>query len=431
MTEFDLDVRVSHYEMGSEVFTQVILRDITASNLAKKELIQAKNRAEELSNQKTNFLANMNHEFRTPLNGILGFSELLSERLVEPDLNAMARGIHDSGIRLNKTLELILMLSEIEAETLPVFSKKVNIVDHVKAGIAQFADEISRKGLKLDLDLKYQKIIVNLDEHLFRRAFNCLLDNALKFTDKGGIRVESGTTNNSIQPFMYLRVEDTGIGISEGETGLIWQEFRQVSEGRSRLYQGTGLGLTITKRAVELMGGEVTVKSRPGTGSVFTLKFPLAGTVEESCIMDNDANGKPGTMGRIPEPQAMPLVLYVEDDPMNREIMSIFLKNTCKVETAGDAETALEMVRGKHYDLVLMDINLGSGRDGLDVVKNLLRIPGYQGVKIVAVTAYSTSNDKAEFLQGGCTHYISKPFGKKDVISLVGSILHSANNLQV
>jgi len=431
MTEFDLDVRVSNYEMGGEVFTQVILRDITLSNLARKELIEAKNRAEELSNQKSNFLANMNHEFRTPLNGILGFSELLCERLVEPDLNAMARGIHDSGIRLNKTLELILMLSEIEAETLAVFSKKVNIVDHVKAGIAQFDDEISRKGLKLDLDLKYQKISVNLDEHLFRRAFHCLLDNALKFTDKGGIRVEAGTTNSSIQPFMYLRVEDTGIGISEGETGLIWQEFRQVSEGRSRLYQGTGLGLTITKRAVELMGGEVTVKSRPGTGSVFTLKFPLAGTVEESCIMDNDANGKPGTMGRIPEPQTMPLVLYVEDDPMNREIMSIFLKNTCKVETAGDAETALEMVRGKHYDLVLMDINLGSGKDGLDVVKNLLRIPGYQGVKIVAVTAYSTSNDKAEFLQGGCTHYISKPFGKKDVISLVGSILHSANNLQV
>lgn len=431
LTEFDMDVRISTYEMNGQVYTLVILRDITESNRARKELIEAKNRAEELSNHKTNFLSNMNHEFRTPLNGILGFSELLSERLVDPELNAMAKGIHESGIRLNKTLELILMLSEIEADSLAIFSRKVNIVDHVKAGIALFTDEISRKGLKLDVNLKYQNLTVNLDEHLFRRAFHCLLDNALKFTERGGIRVEAGITDNLMQPFVYLSVEDSGIGISEGETGLIWKEFRQVSEGRSRLYQGTGLGLTITKRAVELMGGEVTVNSRPGTGSVFTLKFPLAGTPEESGVMDNAAGGKPGTTGGMPEAPAMPLVLYVEDDPMNRDIMSIFLKDTCKVETAGDGETALEMVRGKHYDLVLMDINLGSGKDGLDVVKDLVQIPGYDQIKVVAVTAYSTSNDKAEFLKRGCTHYIAKPFGRTDVINLVGSILGKNGNKAV
>ncbi len=423
LSEFDMDVRVSLYEMNGEINTLVILRDVTESNRARQELIEAKNRAEELSNHKTNFLANMNHEFRTPLNGILGYSELLIENLLDPDLKLMAHGIRESGMRLNKTLELILALSEIEAETLAVFSKKMNAIELVRSGVAMFSEEIAKKGLELKVELEAGPVYVELDEHLFKRVVYCLLDNALKFTDQGAIRVKAGTEDVNGVPRMYLRIEDTGIGISSDDAGLIWKEFRQVSEGRARSYQGTGLGLTITKRAVELMGGQVSVFSKPGHGSVFTVNFPLADAAggEQSGL--SNASGKSDEATSYGNDYGMPLVLYVEDDPANREIMSIFLKNTCQIETAPDGETALDMVKEKRYDLVLMDINLGTGKDGLDVVKDLLNVPGYQEVKVVAVTAYSTSNDKAEFLQGGCTHYIAKPFRKQDVISLVASIL--------
>lgn len=423
LSEFDMDVRVSLYELNGEVNTLVILRDITESNRAKRELIEAKNRAEELSNHKSNFLANMNHEFRTPLNGILGYSELLVEELENQELRLMAEGIRESGLRLNKTLELILALSEIESEKLAVFTKEVNVIDLLRSGISSFSNEISNKGLDINVEFKSETIKVNLDEHLFKRVVFCLLDNAVKFTDHGGISVKAGTELNEGIPYMYLNVEDSGIGISSEEAGLIWQKFRQVSEGRGRSYQGTGLGLTITKRAVEMMGGKISVSSKPGHGSVFTVKFPLAGNGEGdlSSGKNRPESAQPGEVNE--KNAARPLVLYVEDDPANREIMSIFLKNTCQIETAPDGETALGMVKERKYDLVLMDINLGTGKDGLDVVKDLLKIPGYQEVKVVAVTAYSTSNDKAEFLQGGCTHYIAKPFRRHDVVSLVASIL--------
>lgn len=240
MSEFDMDVRVSLYEMNGEVNTLVILRDITESNKVKRELIEAKNLAEELSNHKTNFLVNMNHEFRTPLNGILGYSELLVEELENQELRLMAEGIRESGLRLNKTLELILALSEIESETLAVFTKEVNVIDLLRSGISSFSNEISNKGLDINVEFKSETIKVNLDEHLFKRVVFCLLDNAVKFTDHGGISVKAGTELNEGNPYMYLIVEDSGIGISSEEAGLIWQKFRQVMREEAGRIKGRG-----------------------------------------------------------------------------------------------------------------------------------------------------------------------------------------------
>ncbi|MBN8544986.1 MAG: response regulator [Ignavibacteria bacterium] len=424
-TSFEMDVHVSTYEMNGEIFTMVILRDITESKRAAREILEAKNKAEALNRMKSNFLANMNHELRTPLNGILGYSEILISTLDDPDLVSMSQGIYDSGKRLSETLNFILDLSEAEAETLAVFAKDVDIVDLVKQSLDDFIPEIEKKNLKLDTVVHNEQLFSRVDERLLNRILYNLVDNAIKFTEKGNVGIEIGKEEIDGKGWVYLKVKDSGIGIEKTNFDLIWEEFRQVSEGKSRYYQGTGLGLTITKRTVELMDGVISVESAVGEGSVFTVKFPEtppnSGRAETTppdlateSLSPRMSSDKPGHR---------PVALYVEDDPINLDVMGLFLRKICDVDTAETGEKAAEMIKSKKYDIFLLDINLGSGMNGLDVVKEIKKLPEYEGVPIVAVTAYAMGNDKAEFLRGGCTHYLSKPYRKAEVVEIVEKAL--------
>jgi CheY-like chemotaxis protein len=221
-------------------------------------------------------------------------------------------------------------------------------------------------------------------------------------------------------PWADLKVKDSGIGIKDENFHLIFEDFRQVSEGISRNYEGTGLGLTITKKTVELMGGTISVDSTFGKGSTFTVKFPMK---QNPFLTTNWEKFDHSFQPVDSSEQRFPDVLYVEDDPINRDVMVMFLKKTCKVDTTGSAEAALNMATSKRYDLILVDINLGDSMSGMDFVKSLLMIPDYHNVPIVAVTAYSIGNERSEFLKGGCTHYLAKPFRKRELIDLVESIL--------
>jgi CheY-like chemotaxis protein len=215
-------------------------------------------------------------------------------------------------------------------------------------------------------------------------------------------------------------VKDTGIGIKKEDYGLIFEDFRQVSEGISRHFEGTGLGLTITKKTVELMGGEISLESTFGKGTIFTVKFPLVEDIQ-SLSQLKDANRPAAETGKTGF--RMPVVLYVEDDKINRDVMVMFLNKICSVETAESGEVALKMAAAKKYDIILLDINLGDSLGGMEVVKSILAIPEYQNIPLVAVTSYSMGNERSEFLNGGCTHFLAKPFRKREIISLIESIL--------
>ncbi|MCA0387337.1 MAG: response regulator [Bacteroidetes bacterium] len=423
-TSFEMDVHVSTYEMNGDIFTMVILRDITESKRAAREILEAKNKAEALNRMKSNFLANMNHELRTPLNGILGYSEILISTLDDPDLVSMSQGIYDSGKRLSETLNFILDLSEAEAENLAVFAKDVNIVDLVRHSLDDFIPEIEKKNLKLDTVVHNEQLFSRVDERLLNRILYNLVDNAIKFTERGNVGIEIGKEEIEGKGWVYLKVKDSGIGIEKSNFDLIWEEFRQVSEGKSRYYQGTGLGLTITKRTVELMDGVISVESEVGEGSVFTVKFP-----ETPPDADREEEIAPGVTTETPnrvfsgKQGQRPVALYVEDDPINLDVMGLFLRKICDVEMAETGEKAIEMIKSKKYDIFLLDINLGTGMNGMDVVKEIKKLPEYQGVPVVAVTAYAMGNDKADFLRGGCTHYLSKPYRKAEVVEIVENAL--------
>jgi signal transduction histidine kinase len=249
-----------------------ILRDITSYKKLIKETIEAKEKAEEMNKVKSFFFANMSHELRTPLVGILGFADILKDELEDnPDLAKMAELICKSGQRLHETLNHILNLSKLEAGKIEIKLVEEDIVPHLKNSFLLFEQSARNKGLNYKLELPEKKVICRIDKNLIQNIFNNLINNAIKFTNEGSVTVKL----DSYGYIARIQIIDTGIGISEENHSVIWEEFRQVSEGLNRNFEGTGLGLTIVKKFTAVMGGKVSLESKVGKGSNFILEFPL------------------------------------------------------------------------------------------------------------------------------------------------------------
>lgn len=259
-------------EQGNITHFLAIQEDITEKKRTFEELILAKEKAEEAIRVKNVFLANMSHELRTPLIGILGYSEMLAHELKQMEKREMALGIKRSGLRLLNTLNLILDLTKFESDKIDLNFKIVNLAAETQIVYDLFKGAALDKELKFVYITKQEKLNARIDERLFRIVLENLINNAIKFTDKGEIFV---TTENEMDQFVVIKIKDTGIGIAKENHYLIFEEFRQVSEGINREYQGTGLGLSITKKYVEILGGTILLESEIGLGSTFTIRFPL------------------------------------------------------------------------------------------------------------------------------------------------------------
>jgi two-component system, sensor histidine kinase and response regulator len=238
------------------------------------ELTVAKDKAEEMNRVKSIFFANMSHELRTPLIGIIGFTEILLAELTNPDHIEMINLIYKSGQRLGVTLNQILEISKIESNKMNLELKPHDITDITENAMKIFKSAAILKNLQLLSVHNAKNCIALVDEHHFVTILENLINNAIKFTKTGRITVETGLEISGTHKWAYCQVSDTGIGISHEKIETIFLEFRQVSEGNNRQYEGTGLGLTITKKLTEMMKGTISVQSEPGSGSVFTVKFP-------------------------------------------------------------------------------------------------------------------------------------------------------------
>jgi PAS domain S-box-containing protein len=253
------------------------LRGLVIDNTERKEfekqIILAKEKAEEMNRLKSNFLANMSHELRTPMIGILGYSEILKTELETVELKDMAETIHLSARRLLGTLNQLLDLSRIESNKFEIKTEPLNINNELAGIIRSFEGAAGNKGLYLKFNAIDNGIHSILDRGIFEKIMNNLLNNAIKFTNTGGVTVEVKRGIKENTKCGIIKVMDTGIGIKKENQDIIFEEFRQVSEGLSRKYEGTGLGLTITKKSIELMNGRIVVESEPGEGSTFTICF--------------------------------------------------------------------------------------------------------------------------------------------------------------
>ncbi|MBI5402073.1 MAG: PAS domain S-box protein [Ignavibacteriae bacterium] len=400
-----------------------VANDITEIKKSEEALRSAKDKAEEMNRIKSSFLANMSHEVRTPLVAILGFSEVLSDIVTEPQIKSYVEMIHAGGVRLLDTLNLILDLSVIESQKVNIRLKPVDIVAEAKDAVSLFRKFAEKKKLKLNIESPYESLVFDTDEKILRQILNNLINNAIKFTAHGGVTVSIGKETKGSKSFLSLRVEDTGIGIPQNKRELIWDEFRQVSEGFNRSFEGAGLGLSITRKFVEKINGEIILeKSEVDIGSVFKVLFPA-----DEKIFDNAKYKKqktPDSSDNSPTERTgnLPQLLYVDDDPVSLEIVSAFTKDIYKIDTALSGRDGIEKSKSKNYDAMLIDINLGSELDGLMTLKIMRELKNNRDIPAVAVTAFAMKGDKEKFLNGGFTHYLSKPFDKKDLLSLLSDV---------
>lgn len=397
-----------------------IARNITIRRQAELEMLRSKEKAEEMNKLKSNFLANMSHELRTPLTGILGISEYLTEELQGTEYQEMVESIHGSGKRLLQTLNLILNLSKIESEKYEIRKQTISISKVIKEIHSLFLKTAEKRGLKLIIDLKINGQLFITDEKLFRDILINLVENAIKYTLSGSVIIEAKKING----LLIISVKDTGIGISKEKIDLIFEPFRQVSEGIGRSFEGTGLGLTITKKYVETLNGNISVQSKLGEGTCFTIEFPLLEDFSEEELSDEFLTK---AVSSIPEQRNQlnnikKNILVVDDDSTNLMLVKMFLNKTHDVHTTTNSQDALELLTKNKFDIILMDINLGNGISGLEVIQKIRSNANFTNIPIVALTAFAMSGDKEEFLSKGCSHYISKPFNRNDLLNLIESI---------
>lgn len=423
-TEFDMDVRASIFEMEKIKYTLVILRDITQRIQEQRELIRARQIAEDADRFKSTLMMNFSHEIRTPMNSILGFSMIISNEAENDEIREMAARMNTSGIRLMKTLDDIMELTQLQSGIDAVNQVQADLRTSLEQLIEAFRPRAKVKNLNL---FYHDDGMVNLllAKDLIKKALGEILLNAIKFTDNGEVRVELSRIQEGPADIAEIRVRDTGIGIAREHHELIFESFRQISSGYGRKYEGSGLGLTIAKKVIELLGGTITLESEPGKGSTFFIRFPVpdqqgnAITDDLKRISVKETSGAGAAEARI----GKPLILLVEDNEDNILLATRFCKNAYDVTAATCGEEALELAAQNVYDLILMDINLGSGMDGLTAAKKIKSFDHYRKVPIVAMTGYTLQADKTMILSEGCDHYLAKPFTRNEILGCIGNIL--------
>lgn len=423
--EMDLSDEKKYYENRLIILDQnlilSIVREITEQKKITQELIEAKEKAEEMNKVKSYFFANMSHELRTPFVGILGFAELLVDSLRDEELHHYAQQILKSGRRLTDTLNKILNITRFEFDKFKLNLKKIDVNNLIEETSSLFAKAASDNKSIISLDLNKNLPGIKTDEKLLEEILNNLVSNAVKYTQNGSILITSDKTEINGIDHLEIKVADTGAGIPENLQPVIWREFRQASEGYNRSFEGTGLGLTITKKCVELLGGTINLQSAEGKGSVFTFQLPIAEDEAASEIKKDILLKKTGTVAQ--RLQYRPKLLYVEDDQTSLDYILIILRSGYDVDTAITAQKAIELLEKNQYDILMVDINLGRGMDGVEFMQHVRKLESYNNTPIIAVTAYAAKSDKAEFLAKGFTHYLSKPFLSAELKSLLNSVM--------
>ncbi len=369
--------------------------------------------AEDANRLKSEFLANMSHELRTPLNSIIVLSNVLKEERIgkEQDYEHL-EVIERNGRKLLELINDIMNLSRIESGQMELrissFSLGVAIKE-ITEGIMPMAEA---KGLSIRCDIDPDMPLINSDDKLVYSIFQNLMSNAVKFMESGEVQVSAGCAGRYFQ----VRVEDTGIGISQDDLPHVFETFRQADGSLTRRHEGTGLGLALAKQGAKLLGGDISVESEPGKGSVFTLTLPISSQdiVEEHKTLTEEET-QPQMVKHAIQPGSKRTVLIVEDNPDNMLVLRATLYDRYKLLEAADGEQALEKALSEHPDLILLDMAL-PGISGFEVVKRLRADNKASTIPVIALTAHAMQGDREKCLEAGCDDYISKPLNVDELL---------------
>ncbi|WP_416864722.1 MAG: ATP-binding protein [Imperialibacter sp.] len=415
------EISVSPFNTEENQTYIVIIRDITLRKKAEQELIDAKEKAEEASMAKAQFLSTMSHEIRTPMNAVIGMTNLLllEDNLTE-DQRTYVSTLKFSGEHLLTLINDILDFSKIESGKIEFEAEEFDLfelVNSIKQAYQYKADE-KEIFLKLNWDKNMPRCVIGDPGRLNQILVN-LVGNSLKFTEKGSIKIDASMKEDKGDHVdITFSISDTGIGIPTDKLDMIFESFSQSESYTTRKHGGTGLGLTITKQLLELQKGSITVTSEEGVGSVFTFHLPFKKAESQTSTIAEPFTAKRKSLKGTS-------LLLVEDNKVNQYVASRFLSNwECDVQIADDGDSALELLKSHHFDLILMDIQMPI-KNGYQTTVEIRALPEekYQLIPIIALTASAVLEVKDEAMKAGMNDFITKPFNPNDLFERISKNL--------
>jgi PAS domain S-box-containing protein len=418
----DIELNAGLVTYESRPADLVVVRDITERKQAEKAAGRAREAAEEANRAKSQFLANTSHEIRTPMNGVMGMAELLLDSELRPEQRRFAEAIQRSAKSLLHIINDILDTAKIEAGQFNLESVEFDLRETVEEAVGLLDEIADGKGLELECEIEESvPARVRGDANRLRQIIINLTGNAVKFTSSGRVSVRvSSVEHTSDGALLRIVVQDTGIGIPPGEQVSIFESFVQVDGTLTRRFGGSGLGLSISRELVEMMGGSIGVESTPGEGSTFWFTLPVE-RVKEEAQEGEDRSRQPSSVP--PSSREIPHgahVLLAEDSVVNQEVAVGMLQVLgCRVTVASDGEEALKVLTEKRFDLVLMDCQMPEvdGYEATRVIRahEMLRAAdrpdcAERALPIVALTAHAMTGAREECLEAGMDDYLPKPF---------------------
>ncbi len=397
-----------------------ILADVTEEQQRHRELQAARDKAESASQAKSLLMANMSHEFRTPMNGILGMNQLLLNTALDERQQHYARQVQASAEDLQHLLDDMLDLAHLEGETAELRDGECPLRPLLETLAAQYRPQAESRGLRLTLDLaEGLPASVPVSAGALRRLLGKLLDNALKFTEQGEVRLralQQAPTEAAHE--IVLQVLDTGIGIPAEKLQRLFMPFTQGNASLARRHGGAGLGLAVAQQLAQQMGAQLEAWARPEGGSVFSLRLAL----DDQALPDSLAPAS----GDSPLHKPAWRILVVEDNPVNQEVIQqMLLQLDCEVRLSSGAEEGLRALGEAVFDLVMMDIHM-PGMDGIQALQifrrggdGRFRFANPSRLPVVAVTANALSGDRGKLLAYGFDDYLPKPIRSKELQSVL------------
>jgi signal transduction histidine kinase/DNA-binding response OmpR family regulator len=402
------------------------MEDVTERRRAEEEVAKAKETAETANKTKSLFLANMSHELRTPLNAILGYSEMLQEEAVERQLDGIGSDlekIHAAGKHLLALINDILDLSKIEAGKMELYLESFDLAKMIDEIASTIRPMVEKNANTLRIECALDLGFMHADQIKVRQGLFNLLSNAVKFTNEGAITFHAGRQRMDGLDWIVFRVADTGIGLSPEQIVKLFQDFTQADASTTRKFGGTGLGLALTRRFCQMMGGDVTVHSLPGEGSVFTMKLPAvvggekAGTSTEA-VNDAEAVAPPDDGGNDdePVPPGATCVLVIDDDAAQRQLIQRFLnKEGFYVRTAAGGEAGLRLARELRPAAITLDVMMPE-MDGWSVLSALKSDAGLRDIPVIMLTMV---DDRERGFALGAAEYATKPVDRARLSQLL------------
>src|SRR5580692_1646766 len=365
----------------------------------------------EIDHLKGLFLASLTHEIRTPLSGILGMADLLLETTLDDEQREYVNAARLCAESLFEILNAALEYSALEAGQVALDESEFSVKETLDAALNPYLQRAQAKNVRLfsTLEAGLPETLVG-DAPRLRELLAHLIGNAVKFTHSGIVELRVSVDRPPGSAWLVVEVRDTGIGIPSDRLDVIFESFRQVDSGLSRNYPGLGLGLALARKLAALMGGRIAVQSTDGVGSTFTVRLPLRQPTAEPAPI-------PLRTG------AGPVILVVEDNPVNLTVLRHTLeRREVEVDCAESGRAAIEAASHRKYDLVLMDLQMPE-MDGLKATAALRRIPGYETVPIIALTATTSDDLRERCRQAGMQAFLSKPLETSELWTAIGKFL--------